>query len=90
MQHSPRRKKGSHQWKNQRYHQKRRQKEIVDLEVDSNFEGRSPIKWQDHEVETLIAIQGEMEEEFTKSTKKKVFFLQKNLDLDLANLAFKT
>jgi hypothetical protein len=43
----------------------------VDLEVDSNFEGGSPIKWQDHEVETLIAIQGEMEEEFTKSTKKQ-------------------
>lgn len=30
--------------------------EIVDLEVDSNFEGGSPIKWQDHEVETFIAI----------------------------------
>ncbi len=42
----------------------------MDLEVAYNF-GGSPIKWQDHEVETLIAIQGEMEEEFTKLTKKQ-------------------
>jgi hypothetical protein len=50
---------------------KKTKTKIVDLEVDSNFEGGSPIKWQDHEIETLIAIQGELEEEFTKSTKKQ-------------------
>jgi hypothetical protein len=33
-------------------------KKIVDLETNLDFKTRSPIQWQDHEVETFITIQG--------------------------------
>ena len=38
---------------------------------DSEVE--ASIKWRDYENKTLIAIRGEMEEEFVKSTKKTMF-----------------
>ena len=38
---------------------------------DSEGEEDAPIKWRDYEIETLIAIRGEMEEEFAKSTRKQ-------------------
>jgi hypothetical protein len=37
----------------------------------SKGEKEALIKWRDYEIETLIAIRGEMVEEFTKSTRKQ-------------------
>ena len=39
---------------------------LGDLEAEED----APIKWRDYEIETPIAIRGEMEEEFAKSTRK--------------------
>jgi hypothetical protein len=41
---------------------------------DSEGEEEALIKWRDYEIETLIAIRGEMEEEFAKSARKQGFF----------------
>ena len=35
---------------------------------------KTPIKWRDYEIEILIAICGEMEEEFAKSARKQDIF----------------
>jgi hypothetical protein len=37
----------------------------------SKGEKEALIKWRDYEIETLIAIRGEMVEEFTKSARKQ-------------------
>ena len=39
---------------------------------DSEGEEEAQIKWRDYEIETLIAICGEMEEEFVKYAQNKV------------------
>jgi len=44
-------------------------------ESDEDETGR--VKWKDFEVHQLIAIRGEMEEEFTKSANKQDIFLNK-------------
>ena len=48
-------------------------KAIVDEVELGDLEGEeeTPIKWRNYEIETLIAIRGEMEEEFAKSTRKQ-------------------
>jgi hypothetical protein len=46
---------------------------------DSEGEEEAPIKWRDYEIETLIAIRGEMEEEFAKSTRKQCILFPKPL-----------
>ena len=45
--------------------------ELGDLEGEEDV----PIKWRDYEIETLIAIRGEMEEEFAKSARKQGIYL---------------
>ena len=40
--------------------------ELKELDEDTN-----PTKWKDYEVETLIAIRGEMDEEFARTTNKQ-------------------
>ena len=42
---------------------------------DSEGEEEAPINWRDYEIETLIAIRGEMVEEFTKSARKQGIYL---------------
>ena len=42
---------------------------------DSEGEEEAPIKWQNYEIETFIAIRGKMEEEFAKSARKQGIFL---------------
>ncbi len=59
---------------NQKPHQKKAKVVEVDLE-DSEGEEEAPIKWRDYEIETLIAIRGEMEEEFAKSARKQGMYL---------------
>jgi hypothetical protein len=46
---------------------------------DSEGEEEAPIKWRDYEIETLIAIRGEMEEEFAKSARKQGIIIPKPL-----------
>ena len=47
-------------------------KKIDEVELgDSEGEEEVPIKWRDYEIETLIAICGEIEEDFAKSTRKQ-------------------
>ena len=59
------------QWlQNRKEHKKKAKVDEIDL-GDSEGEEEAPIKWRDYEIETLIAIRGEMEEEFTKSTRKQ-------------------
>jgi hypothetical protein len=49
---------------------------VVDLDGDSSSEGEgSARKWRDYEVETSIAIRGEMEEEFLRCAKKQGLLL---------------
>ena len=50
----------------------------VDL-GDSEGKEEAPIKWQDYEIETLIAICGEMEEKFAKSVRKQGMYLYTRL-----------
>ena len=51
---------------------KKAAKEVVDLGGDSSSEEEgSTRKWRDYEVETLIAIRGEMDEEFSRCAKKQ-------------------
>ena len=52
---------------------KKATKEVVGLDGCSSLEGEGcvPTKWQDYEVKMLIAIQREMEEEFSRCTKKQ-------------------
>ena len=42
---------------------------------DSEDEEEAPIKWRDYEIENIIAIRGEMEEEFAKSARKQGMYL---------------
>jgi hypothetical protein len=51
---------------------KKATKGVVDLDGGSSLEGEesAPTKWRDYEVETLIAIWGEIKEEFTTFAKK--------------------
>jgi hypothetical protein len=55
-------------------------------ESDEDETGR--VKWKDFEVHQLIAIRGEMEEEFAKSANKQgiffrsIYFLNKNENLE--------
>jgi hypothetical protein len=49
---------------------------VVEVDLgDSEGEEEAPIKWRDYEIETLIAIRGEMEEEFAKSARKQGMYL---------------
>ena len=41
------------------------------IELDSDEEDAAPTKWKDYEVETLIAIRGEMDEEFARTANKQ-------------------
>jgi hypothetical protein len=41
---------------------------------DSEGEEEAPIKWQNYEIETFIAIRGEIEEEFAKFARKQGIF----------------
>ena len=50
--------------------QKNAKVDEVELE-DSEGEEEVPIKWRNYDIKTIIAIRGEMKEEFTKLTKKK-------------------
>ena len=43
---------------------------VIELE-ESDEEDTTPTKWKDYEVETLIAIRGEMDEEFARTTNKQ-------------------
>ena len=49
---------------------KKRKKSIIELGLDEEEEVAF-MKWKDIEVETLIAIRGEMEEEFSKTANKQ-------------------
>ena len=62
-------------------------KKIDEVELgDLEGEEETPIKWRDYEIETLIAICGEMEEEFAKSARKQDMNLCiKNIDNFLIN-----
>lgn len=50
---------------------KKAKKDTIELDNDTDTEEECPIKWRDNEIETLIAIRGEMEEEFAKSARKQ-------------------
>lgn len=50
---------------------KKKNVEVVELDGSSDEEEELTRKWRDYEVETLIAIRGEMEEEFSRCAKKQ-------------------
>ena len=62
-------------------HNKTRIKEGEEADVievgESDEEKMKRVKWKDFEVHHLIAIRGEMEEEFAKSANKQGKFLEK-------------
>jgi len=71
---------------------KPRKKNVKDVEEDEELSSKN---WRDRDVETMIAMRGEMEPEFLKNAKKqgKFFanlnFLKRKVQIsDLANLAF--
>jgi hypothetical protein len=49
---------------------KKTNKKIDVLETNSYSKRGNQIKWQYHEIDTIIAIHGEMEEKFAKLVKK--------------------
>ena len=61
------------QWLQNRKEHKKTKVDEIDLGY-SEGEEEAPIKWRDYEIETLIAIRGEMEEEFAKSARKQGMF----------------
>ena len=53
---------------------------------DSEGEEEASIKWRNYEIETLIAVRGEMEEEFAKSARKQgMNWCIKNNDIFFTN-----
>jgi hypothetical protein len=54
---------------------KKATKEVVNLAGSDSEEENASRKWRDYEVETLISIRGEMEEEFSRCTKKQGLYM---------------